>query len=638
MITKFEQIQLGKIILIFCFANLGMAFSQNAIPASEAQEQIQKLIDLGREYRSKNRDSSIVFYEGALNLSQENHDTDRLAKSALELSNLYSNKGNLDKGKYHVQLALNTILEHQLEDLLPGAYLDMGILYRRVGQLDSAFICFTQAERAFKAINEEYEKWKVHANFALLYVDKKELDKAGQQYEKAWSIIESGDSRMDKGYMLYILGNHYFEVENFEKFALFSQKWEDFQRESGRGAKIISDPDHAGTYAVFSKKDPATITRLQKAIEYQKAAGEELIVGSWQQTLGMLLLQNGQKEPALKVLLDSEKSLHKINTRTSLANTYFMIYHLYKEKQNLKSALQYHEKYLALKDSLRQEDLMKNLAELETKYETDKKEKEIELLNSENQIQELKFEKVARQNLFIFIGLFVTLVFAGLLLYFYRQKQKDNVIISKALKEKELLLKEIHHRVKNNLQIISSLLSLQSRFIEDENALEAIKEGRDRVKSMALIHQNLYQEDNLMGIEIQSYFDKLTKSLFDSYNISPERIQLETDIENLQLDVDIVIPLGLIVNELVSNALKHAFPNERNGVIKVSLKELQNRLQLQVADNGVGWKKELVPELSDSFGFKLIHAFKNKLEADLEIESKGGASITMWIEEYDKAA
>ena len=184
------------------------------------------------------------------------------------------------------------------------------------------------------------------------------------------------------------------------------------------------------------------------------------------------------------------------------------------------------------------------------------------------------------------IGLLALTLFGGVIFSFYRSKRKSekelaqkNEIISEALAEKELLLKEIHHRVKNNLQVISSLLYLQSDYIKDEKALSAIQEGRNRVQSMAIIHQNLYQEDNLTGIQVKDYFEKLTQSLFNSYKVQADQIELQLDIEAINLDVDTVIPLGLVVNELITNSLKYAFPENQAGYLKIALRSRINLLQ-----------------------------------------------------------
>ena len=604
----------------------------------ESLAKIQNLRELGNAYRKKDRDSSLLFYNSARLLAQKLNDAESLIKSSAAMAKLYEKKGELGHTKKYFKLAIATASENNLTKMVPGLYLDMSMIYRLDGQLDSAFIWVENADQAFDAIGEEYYKWKIHSLMAHLHKDRKEHDKAEVAFEKAWAIVEKGTNRMDQGYLLYSMASNFFNAEKFEKFAIYSQKWREFNQKRGKNNYYTTNPDHSPMLTLFSPDDPANIDRMRRAIAYNKSVNDNMRIGIHQGALGYLLSRQGDEKGALEAFLDSEVYLKKAKSRIDLSLAYKRIYNSYKKQKDFPNALAYHEKYLMLSDSIKQEEVLKNLAELETKYETSQKEKEIALLNSENQIQELQLATAKRQNMVTVIGFLAALFIAGLLFYFYKQKQKANAIITKALKEKELLLREIHHRVKNNLQVISSLLSLQSRFIEDENALEAIKEGRDRVKSMALIHQNLYQEDNLTGIKVQAYFEKLVNSLFNSYNISPERIKLDTDIQDINLDVDTIIPLGLIVNELVSNALKHAFPGNRKGTISIQLKEEPMGLQLQVADNGVGWKREINIEQSDSFGFRMINAFKNRLEAQLEIENNSGAQITMLIKEYEKVA
>ena len=266
-----------------------------------------------------------------------------------------------------------------------------------------------------------------------------------------------------------------------------------------------------------------------------------------------------------------------------------------------------------------------------------RRKNEIALLDERNNLQSVQ---LSNQNHIIVIGA-IGLALLSLLSFFlykvYQKLKSSNHLLSTSVDEKNLLLREIHHRVKNNLQIISSLLSLQSRFIEDDTALEAIKEGRNRVSSMALLHQNLYQEDNLTGIDIKIYFDELIEGLFDSYNIDTERITLTKNITNMTLDVDTVIPLGLVVNELISNALKHAFPGEKKGKIHISLHEKNNNLVLEVKDNGIGVNADDFNN-STSFGNRMLRAFAQKMGAEMEIENDKGTKVILKIEKYKKAA
>jgi PAS domain S-box-containing protein len=194
------------------------------------------------------------------------------------------------------------------------------------------------------------------------------------------------------------------------------------------------------------------------------------------------------------------------------------------------------------------------------------------------------------------------------------------------LKEKEVLLKEIHHRVKNNLQIISSLLNLQLNVITNAETRELIRESQNRVRSMALIHEKLYQSDNLGQISLEEYLRSLTRDLFRSYGIGGVNLKLE--IDDIRLDVDTAVPCGLIVNELVSNALKYAFPAGREGQIHLRCGLVsKNQVALSVADNGVGLPDDMNLRTSSTLGFQLVHMLVKQLRGTLDIVKNGGTTF-----------
>ena len=291
-----------------------------------------------------------------------------------------------------------------------------------------------------------------------------------------------------------------------------------------------------------------------------------------------------------------------------------------------------------------QQDRLHLEQEMQVKFNTLQKEQENILLQSENTIKDLRIARSNRNFILALIGLFLISVFT-LQVYLNRRRiqrlnydlARQKEVISKSLQEKEVLLKEIHHRVKNNLQVVSSLLGIQSRRVQDTAAIDALKEGRSRVQSMSLIHQNLYSKDNLTGIEIKSYFKKLAENIFLTYNLTPDKIQMTSDIDELILDVDTVIPLGLILNELITNALKYAFP-QGEGKIHVAIKESQDGLLLKVKDNGIGISNPEKVKESDSFGYDLINSFVEKLDGEITIKVDNGTEISTLLRTYEKAA
>jgi two-component sensor histidine kinase len=310
-------------------------------------------------------------------------------------------------------------------------------------------------------------------------------------------------------------------------------------------------------------------------------------------------------------------------------------------KKSLAYTIRFHE----LKDSVYLNKQNQYVQELDAKYQKAEQDLSIAELSLENEKNEARILLKNKQQVLYIIGL-VSFALLGLSLFVLYSNNKmnsrelltKNKIITKALSEKELLLKEIHHRVKNNLQVISSLLSIQSRFIKDPLAVSAINEGRNRVKSMAIIHQDLYRNDNLKGVNVEDYFEKLFESLFSSYNIKEDKIKLTAEIENIELDIDTIVPIGLIVNELISNALKYAFPENREGNIHIRLIEKNDKLILSIEDDGIGFNSTTELKKEESFGHELIDAFAQKLDASVSIESADGTSVIIEISNYKIAS
>jgi two-component sensor histidine kinase len=200
--------------------------------------------------------------------------------------------------------------------------------------------------------------------------------------------------------------------------------------------------------------------------------------------------------------------------------------------------------------------------------------------------------------------------------------------VHNSLQEKEVLLKEIHHRVKNNLQIISSLLNLQTRGIEDNNTLQAMRDSQMRIRSMALIHEKLYQSPSLASIDFGEYVKSLTIDLFRTYRGHASGIQLEIKVDEVFLSLDHAVSCGLILNELMTNALKYAFPNGRSGTIWVELHATpEHMLNLQVADDGVGIPSDLDIFNTKSLGLQLVNNLVRQLDATLKVQTSGKTSF-----------
>jgi len=210
------------------------------------------------------------------------------------------------------------------------------------------------------------------------------------------------------------------------------------------------------------------------------------------------------------------------------------------------------------------------------------------------------------------------------------ERKQAEADIQASLKEKEVLLKEIHHRVKNNLGVVDGLLQMQARRSQNPEVIETLKESHNRIASIALVHEKLYSSDDLAKINIAHYIADLTAHLFDSYNIHANQIKLVTHINAISLAIDTAIPCGLIINELVSNALKYAFSNGQVGEIQVTLDEQQDQsLCLIVQDNGVGFPQDFDLKQTTTLGMSLIQGLVKQLQGTLAIHSQSGTSVTV---------
>ena len=214
------------------------------------------------------------------------------------------------------------------------------------------------------------------------------------------------------------------------------------------------------------------------------------------------------------------------------------------------------------------------------------------------------------------------------------EKRRAEEQIKASLREKEILLSEVHHRVKNNMQIIISLLRLQAGKIEDKKSADMLKEAENRIRSMALIHEKIYQTADFANIEFGAYAKSLSKDLFKSYGINTGKVQLKIEIENIALGLDNAIPCGLIINELLSNSLKYAFPKDRGGEIKISFKPLNDHeVELMVSDDGIGIPAEIDIGETESLGLQLVNILaENQLDGTLELDRVGGTAFKIRFE------
>ena len=351
---------------------------------------------------------------------------------------------------------------------------------------------------------------------------------------------------------------------------------------------------------------------LQRALRFSTQAGARLTQGFIHGYIGRVYLQRGEYGRAIRELRQGLMPSIQLTDRSFLTEQQRYLGEAYAAVGALDSA--YHYSQLAERNyrNYVQEDYERQLAALQLNFETEEQQQQIE--------QQQQLLRRQRQQLYGVAGVAALLLTLGLGLFALsrrlRRKNEENV---KLVADKETLIGEIHHRVKNNLQVISSLLQLQIRGLpaHDVQSREALLESQARVEAMGLIHQRLYQEgSDFTQVHMADYLQELGTTLLDAYQLY-RRVELDFDVVDTTLDVDVAIPLGLIVNELITNSLKHAFPNEASGTIYVSLYRSEHHMVLQVRDDGVGLSPAARKYQELSFGTHLITLLSKKLRGEV---------------------
>ena len=464
--------------------------------------------------------------------------------------------------------------------------------YLNIDQTDKAEEKYLEALQAFTIINDSAGMASCNANLGLLYSDLGEFEKAEEHLMRQKALNAVYPTLREMGFHHDFLGV--------------------LRKRQGRLQEAYEE--------------------FYKALKIREGLSSTYNLCESKLSVGGILIELGRYQEAIAQLEDVLE-FEEHNSVNQQSRAHEMLSEAFEKQNNYKKALEHFKAYKAVSDSIYNEESIQIIAEKDAAYKKKEQDAEIALLNLKNQVTKQKLSKSKTLIAGSLIGLAIFSLLSFFIFLMYQKIKGKNDIIKKALSDKELLIQEIHHRVKNNLQIISSLLKLQSRYITDEKALEAIQDGRNRVQSMAILHKDLYKEDNVRGVNMKTYFSNLTQGIFNSYNLKKDKVKLNLDIENVNLDVDTVIPIGLITNELISNSLKYAFAEGYDQAkIDVKLKEINDHYELTVSDNGIGINDKILAQTtSNTFGQKMIKAFADKLKATVHINNSNGTEVVINI-------
>ncbi|HEY1040752.1 MAG TPA: tetratricopeptide repeat protein, partial [Bacteroidia bacterium] len=528
-------------------------------------------------------------------------------------------------------LTLSKKLNHK--HLESWSYNLLGLSYDYLARPDSALLSYQQSLAIKEKLNDIDGIGATYLNIGVLYFYQNDFNNAIVYYNKSLDqYTKSKNERRIAGIFnnlgaIYRQQKKYKEaIEVFDKAYALKIKLQDTSGIANALGNLGMVYQYLGNY----KK--AEELHLE-SLKYDSLQGNSYNMVSSYVSLAELFLYKKDFTKTEKYLLNAIDLGNKLNAIHYLDDAYKVYTDLDSLKGDFKSAYSHQKLFQYYNDLILKDERIKQMDKLETVFSTKEKEQQIKLLNANSELNQLKIKQQEKQlMIFIIASVLLVILLSALIIAFRKNRQKNqelaekNSIINEALEEKDVLLKEIHHRVKNNLQVISSLLSIQSRYIKDEKALEAINESKERVNAISVLHQEIYKNEVLSAIDAGNYLSNLSKGIQQTFDPKQE-VTLIVKGDSFLLDVDQLIPLGLIVNELLTNAYKYGCSSPAPQ-ITLSFYKTGNQVSISVSDNGKGMMQ--APEAKqDSLGFKLVNMFVQKLKGTIDYKNDQGLKISL---------
>lgn len=617
----------------------GVAQNSNAIEdplevflkMKDVDQRINYFFETKRRYAVSSAYSWLDSINQPLISAEKSKDSVTVFKYKLILSELYYDVGNYDKGALIGEVLLRKPNKLDRPIKIQLLY-TMDKLYRELQLYDKQL----EIRRKLKGLGEKVVLYDIYAELGLYrqammeytIANKSKLDQGGDNLYKAEYYNNLGTYLLKDGSIYTAMKDieiaHRSIMQYLNDDSLISS--EDFNEAVYLKGQIESN---LGKCKMFQNKFEEAIPYLESGVSssrvYDKGRYSKSTVNLWG-NLAECYMEINNLEMA-KSYLDSIVTKQKL-VKSTTVNYNRLRANLYLRDSAPDSASIFFKRYVKLKDSLDYSSRKKQLLSLLVQFDLNNQKETIERqrLNLEkNKTEILEREKAIYLSVSALILCFICVI--GLVVAYLKSLKNKRLIenqkqiIENSLIEKDSLLKEIHHRVKNNLQVVSSLLSIQTKNTRSKSAINALEEGKSRVKAMALIHQKLYQNEDLSVIKMQEYIESLSASIQSVYKKRGFKINMHIDAQSADLDVDRAIPIGLILNELISNSFKYGFEGEKTGNIYIQLKEENGHLLFDYKDDGIGLPEGFDVESSGSMGLNLIRRLANQLRSILNVDN-----------------
>jgi len=627
-----------SVLLILLFLStsiLNISFAQDSLKTNylNSQNESEKLkngINYLSELKYNNPQLTITIADSLIKLCTSKNEPYLIDLYSI-LGSTYWYLGELTKSTNNYILCYNISVKHKVNKESLSSLNSIGYNYFELGDYSTALKHLDKALKLGKQINDESSIAVTQTYIGQINGKLKKFTSAIKYYNESLSYFKKVGKFKNEAIIYNNIGNCFLEQNKYDSAIYWFNKSFELSEEKNYTIGVALASSNAGL-AYLDKK------------EYSKAE-EKLILAytkydSLQNNLSLVMVctnlirlytETNQLNKAIPYAKIGGQLASEIGSFEQQVNIYASLSNMYAAKKELAEALKYAKLQLQFSDSLANENSQRIQNEMTSRFETEHLNDKITLLTNTNKLKDAEIEKKKSQQYLFLVLVIGSSIFIGLLFFVLRTKNKSqkqlvqkNKIIENALDERGILLKEIHHRVKNNLQIISSLLSLQSGYGNSISTEDLVKQSESRIRSMALIHEKLYQTENFKEIDLNEYLQSFLEQLSEILFFKEKNIEYQIKVESIHIEIDKLVPLGLIVNELITNTVKHAFKNKTSGIITITGKHYDRNYTLSINDNGEGMPSDFSLDKSKSLGIRLIKGLVNQIQGKLVVQSKPG--------------
>ena len=565
----------------------------------------------------------------ALQLLKEEGLEEEMADIHNRLGVIYRRLSETKKSLYHFDEGIGKAQKFKNEPVLAVLFMNKANSLTEAARYDEAVEMHLKSIKIKEKIKDERGLLQSYNNIAVVYMRTKLYETSLDFYKKANVLANKFNSKTNMGYNCVNMASLYIAMNRKDSVSqLFEQAIKAFIETEEKPGLALSYHNY-GNFLLEQKELDKAEEMLTKALAIRKETQSLYDIASTMNVLGSLLTQKGKTKEAQDLLLQSMAMLKSENS-VRQKDVYKYLAANYRATGKMEEAYKYQAGYISMSDTLANENEVTNMLRSQSEYEVEKRDAQLALANKDRELQALLVNKKNDQLVYLMIAFGLAILLSAVFYINLKNKKQHASVLQQKNTQIETLIRELHHRVKNNLQVVSSLLALQSNRTENETARQAMDEGRNRVDAMALIHQKLYMNDELASVDIKDYLENLSTSLAGSFGFRNNQIETSVNLSEATVNIDKAIPIGLIVNELVTNAFKHAFSNVSQPLINISLADnADGSMELTIADNGNGIMENSAT--SKSFGMKLVRSLVEQLDGKMDVKFDKGTSFNIQI-------